>query len=169
MVITGTEEKVYANEFYGCTNLKNVSIGNGVTAIGNYAFSGCANLESFAFGSSMSTIGEEAFSDCVSMTKLISNALVPPTCGTQALDDINKWDCTLMIPEGTLSAYAAADQWKEFFFIENIPAAINGVVVDGDDADKNAPVYNLQGMKMQNTDNLPKGIYIKAGKKYLVK
>ena len=46
--------------------------------------------------------------------------------------------------------------------------AINGITTDGiDDAD--APVYNLQGMKMQNTDNLPAGIYIKGGKKYLVK
>ena len=33
----------------------------------------------------------------------------------------------------------------------------------------NAPVYNLRGMKMQNADNLPKGIYIKGGKKYLVR
>ena len=74
-----------------------------------------------------------------------------------------------MIPKGTFSVYQAADQWKEFFFIEDIPAAINGVVVDGDDADKNAPVYSLQGMKMQNTDNLPKGIYVKNGKKFVVK
>jgi hypothetical protein len=117
----------------------------------------------------VTTIGEEAFSDCTNLTQLISHAVTPPTCGTQALDDINKWNCTLKIPEGTNSAYMAADQWKEFFFIENVPNAINGVVVDGDDADKNAPVYNLQGMKMQNTDNLPKGVYIINGKKYLVK
>ena len=46
--------------------------------------------------------------------------------------------------------------------------AINGITADGiDDAD--APVYNLHGMKIQNADNLPKGIYIKGGKKYLVK
>jgi len=41
--------------------------------------------------------------------------------------------------------------------------AINGITTDGiDDAD--APVYNLHGMKMQNADNLPAGIYIKGGK-----
>jgi hypothetical protein len=169
VVITDKETEIYANEFYGCTNLKNVSIGNGVTAIGNYAFSGCSNLDGFSFGKSMKTIGEEAFSDCTNLTQLISHATTPPTCGTQALDDINKWNCTLKIPEGTLSAYQAADQWKEFFFIENVPNAINDVVVNGDDTGKNAPVYNLQGMKMQNADNLPKGIYIKGGKKYLVK
>ena len=169
VVITDKETEVYANEFYGCTNLKNVSIGNGVTAIGNYAFSGCCNLDGFSFGKSMVAIGEEAFSDCTNLTQLISHATAPPTCGTQALDDINKWNCTLKIPEGSLSAYQAAEQWKEFFFIENIPAAINGVVVDGEDADKNAPVYNLQGVKMQNVDNFPAGIYVKNGKKYMIK
>ena len=50
-----------------------------------------------------------------------------------------------------------------------MPNAINGVVVDGDDTGKNAPIYNLQGMKMQNADNLPAGIYIKNGKKFIIK
>lgn len=169
VVITDKEEEISDNEFYGCTNLKNVSIGSNVKKIGNWAFSGCSNLDYFSFGKSVESIGEEAFSDCVNMTQLISHAVTPPTCGTQALDDINKWNCTLKIPEGTNSAYMAANQWKEFFFMENIPAAINGVVMDGEDADKDAPVYNLHGVRMQNTDNLPAGIYIKNGKKYLVR
>lgn len=46
--------------------------------------------------------------------------------------------------------------------------AINGITTDGIEG-ADAPVYNLQGMKMQNADNLPAGIYIKGGKKYLVK
>ena len=47
--------------------------------------------------------------------------------------------------------------------------AINDVLIDGNAADKNAPVYNLQGMKMQDEENLPKGIYVKNGKKFMVK
>ena len=46
--------------------------------------------------------------------------------------------------------------------------AINGITADGIEG-ADAPVYNLQGMKMQNADNLPKGIYIKGGKKYIIK
>lgn len=46
--------------------------------------------------------------------------------------------------------------------------AINGITADGIEG-ADATVYNLQGMKMQDVDNLPKGIYIKGGKKYLVK
>ena len=128
VVITDRETEISENEFYGCTNLKNVTIGEGVTTIGNRAFSGCSSLASFAFGSSVKTIGQEAFSDCTAMTHLISKATTPPTCGTQALDDINKWSCTLSVPEGCNSVYQQADQWKDFFFIDNDVASIEALV-----------------------------------------
>ena len=134
-MITDREEQIYANEFYGCTNLQNVTIGNGVKSIGNYAFSGCSSLAGFSFGSNMETIGAEAFSDCTSLTSITSHAAVPPTCGTQALDDINKWECVLGVPLGNADAYYAADQWKEFFFIEDVVEVDHYVltyVVDGE-------------------------------------
>ena len=54
------------------------------------------------------------------MTELISSASIPPICGTQALDDINKWSCVLKVPQNYKPAYQTADQWKEFFFIEDV-------------------------------------------------
>ena len=117
VVITDKETEISENEFYGCTNLKNVSIGDGVESIGNWAFSGCSSLDCFAFGTALKTIGKEAFSDCTAVTQITSRAATPPTCGSQALDDINKWECTLHVPENSLAAYQAADQWKEFFFV----------------------------------------------------
>ena len=130
VVITNKEEKIYDNEFYGCSNLKNVSIGNGVTSIGKWAFSGCSNLDYFAFGKNVQSIGEEAFSDCTNLTMLISQAVAPPTCGTQALDDINKWNCTLYVPSESMMDYQAANQWKDFFFINEIPTGIDDVHAD---------------------------------------
>ena len=59
------------------------------------------------------------------MTKLYSSAPTPPVCGTQALDDINKWNCTLTVPVGHIADYQAADQWKDFFFIEEGSAGIH--------------------------------------------
>ena len=118
ITITDKETEITPYEFYGCTNLKNVRIGNSVKTIGDWAFSGCSSLDFFSFGSNVESIGKEAFSDCTAMTKLISHAAVPPTCAAQALDDINKWNCTLTVPVGYTSAYQQADQWKEFFFID---------------------------------------------------
>ena len=116
--ITDKETEISENEFYGCTNLKNVRIGDGVTYIGNWAFSGCSSIEYFSFGSAMQSIGKEAFSDCTAITKLISHAMTPPVCDSQALDDISKWVCTLSVPKGTVSSYQQAAQWKEFFLID---------------------------------------------------
>ena len=123
--ITDRETEISENEFYGCTNLKRMSMGDSIDTIGKYAFSGCSALESFSFGTGLKSIGDEAFSDCTGMKKLVSKTATPPVCGPQALDDINKWECTLYVPQESLDAYKSAAQWKEFFFLEtgikNVP------------------------------------------------
>ena len=140
VTITNKETEISPNEFYGCTSLKNVTIGDGVTTIGDWAFSGCSSLDYFACGSKVANIGKEAFSDCTAMTKLISRAATPPVCGAQALDDINKWNCKLQVPEASIPAYQAADQWKEFFFIE--PTGINEIK---EDTTRQYRYYDLNG------------------------
>ena len=169
VTITDKETEISENEFYGCSNLKNVTIGDGVTTIGNWAFSGCASLDYFAFGSSLQTIGKEAFSDCTAVTKIISRAMTPPVCDTQALDDINKWNCTLEVPKGTLSAYQNAAQWKEFFFIEE--SSSTGIRTISQD--KPFDVYTLDGIllrsKATTLKGLPAGVYIVNGRQVVIK
>lgn len=118
VTITDRETEISMNEFYGCTNLQDVTIGDGVENFGDWAFSGCSSLKHFSFGMNVETIGREAFSDCTSMESIFSRSPEPPVCGSQALDDINKWTCILTVPAGNKEAYQAADQWKEFFYIE---------------------------------------------------
>ena len=161
--------------FSRCSSLTSIEIPNSVTSIGNYAFSGCSNLDYFSFGKSVKSIGQEAFSDCVNLKKLISYAEVPPTCDTNALDDINKWECTLQIPENTLSAYQSANQWKDFFFIEDVLSEIGGVTID-ESKDTRVDVYSINGQLIKrNADakqlskELPTGIYIINGKKVYVR
>ena len=146
VMITDKETEISENEFYGCSNLKNVSIGDGVTTIGNWAFSGCSSLDSFSFGSSVESIGKEAFSDCTAMTKLISLAVTPPTCGNQALDDINKWNCSLSVPKGCTPAYQNAEQWKEFFFVNE---DVSGIRTTMNDASAPSVIYDLNGYKKE--------------------
>ena len=145
VTIGGNTTKVTEKEFYGCTNLKTVSIGNRVDTIGNYAFSNCSSLDRFSFGTGLKTIGTQAFSGCTAMTKLIAKTAVPPTCGDQALDDINKWTCTLYVPAEHLDAYKAAAQWKEFFFFDT--DAVKGVAVDENGATEVAR-YSLDGTRL---------------------
>ena len=173
--LTDIPTEVFTNEFYGCSALKKVSIGDSVTKIGDYAFSGCSSLESFAFGASVESIGDEAFSDCTAMTKLYAEPETPPTCGTQALDDINKWNCTLYVPEGATDNYQDASQWKEFFFIENhdFTNGIGNITVTPS-KDAVFRIYDLNGVLIRTTqtkpnfNGLPKGIYIVNGQKVYI-
>ena len=153
--ITDKETEISPNEFYGCSNLKNVRIGDGVTTIGDWAFSGCSSIDYFSFGSSVKTIGKEAFSDCTAVTKLISHATTPPSCGSQALDDINKWNCTLSVPKGYVSAYQQAAQWKEFFFIND--DATTAIKPISDNAVEIIENYDLNGTRQ---NRLQKGVNI---------
>jgi hypothetical protein len=130
--ITDKETEISENEFYGCSSLQQVTIGDGVTTIGNWAFSGCQSLKFFAFGTKVKTIGKEAFSDCSAVTEISSRAVNPPACGEQALDDINKWECKLIVPKGCMVAYHAADQWKDFFFTEEGEEVINSGTGESD-------------------------------------
>ena len=169
--ISDAETTIYDNEFYGCTNLQNVSIGDNVKSIGKWAFSGCSSLKNFTFGSGLQSIGQEAFSDCINITQISSEAVVPPTCGINALDDINKWNCKLFVPKANINAYKQAPQWKEFFFIEGTTGITNTVYNKAGLAD----VYTIDGAKRlskASTDEinaLPKGVYIVNGKKIIIK
>ena len=106
--------------FSYCKNLKTVMIEEGATEIGYRAFYGCSSLESVSIGSTVTSIGYEAFSGCANITKLICEAATPPSCSSKALTDINKWNCKLYVPANSITQYQAADQWKDFFFIDTI-------------------------------------------------
>ena len=69
-------EKIPAYLFYASnyissspysTKITSVTIGNGVTSIGDYAFYDCDSLESVTIGNSVTSIGERAFYDCDSL------------------------------------------------------------------------------------------------------
>ena len=168
--ITDLETEISENEFYGCTGLKNVKIGDGVTTFGNWAFSDCSSLDYFEFGTSVKTIGKEAFSDCAKVTNIISHAITPPVCESQAMDDINKWDCTLTVPDGATAAYQAADQWKEFLFTQDYSTYLTDIDRVNINSNATQQVFSFDGSKLKG---LRKGINIISNngktKKVLVK
>ena len=90
--------------FYGCGDIKRLTIGEKVTMIPAYAFYGCSGLD-----------------------KIIVLAKNPPACGSEVFDDVNKQNCKLIVPRESLEAYKAADTWKNFY---NISAGIGQVMTD---------------------------------------
>ena len=166
VVITDVEEQIYDNEFYGCTGLKNVQIGNGVKSIGKWAFSGCSNLDYLIVGANVSSIGQEAFSDCSNVTTIYAHAMAPPVCEAQALEDINKWNCTLMVPNESIAEYQAAEQWKDFFFISDIPTGITEISPDDIEGFDGGAIYDLYGRPVN--EPAKGGVYIIDGKKVVL-
>lgn len=81
---TGTEETVYVPNtiygnkvlgianyaFFGCENLKSITISSEIEAVGEYAFSQCTNLTDVNLGTGMLEIGSYAFEGCYSLKRI---------------------------------------------------------------------------------------------------
>ena len=122
-VIVGNNiENISDYAFYGCGGLTSVTIPNSVNSIGSYAFSGCSGLTSVTIGNSVTSISYDVFSGCTALTKIKIRTVVPPICEWSAFEGIDKETCTLYVSAESIGDYQAADQWKDFFHIEELNA-----------------------------------------------
>ena len=152
------------------TNLKTVSFPQSLTSIRHYAFEGCTGLTEITLPENVDRIGPNALAGCTNIKTIYCRSQEPPVCGNSALDDIDTSNCTLFVPEGTESLYKAADQWKEFFFIEEITGIDTPKADDGKDTTYD--IYDMSGRTVRKaattTDGLKPGLYIIDGRKVLV-
>ena len=95
----------------GC---KNSVIPNSVTSIGNCAFCGCSGLTELTLPNSITSIGDYAFAYCSDLSKITSLAEIPPMCGFKVFNGVNKTNCELIVPEGSVAAYTRAEDWNKF-------------------------------------------------------
>ena len=106
--------------FLKCTCLTSVTIGNNVTSIGTKAFSNCGVLTSVTIPSSVTSIGTQAFWNCTGLTSVTNYAATPQTINSDVFYNVNKYSCTLYVPEGSIDLYKAANVWKNFINIQAI-------------------------------------------------
>ena len=102
----------------GC---KNSVIPNSVTSIGYGAFYGCSGLTELILPDSVTSIGNGAFGGCSGLVKITSLAGIPPVCGYGVFDGVNKTNCELIVPEGSVAAYTRAEDWNKFSNIRVFP------------------------------------------------
>lgn len=164
-----------------------ITIGEGITKIGNRAFYWEAiptMTEIISFPSTLQSIGEWAFALQPGETAYC-HAMVPPSTAAPELYVIGE-DCTLYVPEGTREAYAAHPFWSRFArIVDNLPSSfpvISGADGIGDIrvengriiADGHVEVYNMQGALLASgiAADLPvlsPGFYIVRGASKTVK
>lgn len=150
--------------YYYCTGLGKVTIGDCVEKIGEYAFNYCSNMTELTIGKGLKSIGKYAFNQCESMQDITVLAPTPPVCDVYALYKIDRKNCKLVVPKGSVQLYKSAPQWREFFNISEYDAVED---VEVDLANETYEVYNLQGIRVADrlteaelSNVLPSGVYI---------
>ncbi len=173
VVITDMPTVISNDLLRDCKSIRNIEVGQRVVAIGNNVFNGCLALDSISLGGGVSSIGTRAFGSCANLKKFYCKAMTPPDCGTDALKDIDKQQCTLYVAPNSVDQYKAAAQWKDFYNIEGY--VFSGVESVGVETGGRYLVYNVSGVLVLDTrdasmiDDLPAGLYIINGKKVLKK
>ena len=109
---TMTISQILPYAFFKCSDITSMTMDLETIQAG--AFTGCSGLKTVTIGSKIKTIEETAFKDCKAVTRFICKAAVAPTCGKDALKDVDKKKSRLFIPANTADDYAAADSWKDF-------------------------------------------------------
>jgi hypothetical protein len=131
--------------FRGCKGLTSLVVPNTVTDIAEIAFYGCSGLTTVTIPGSVAAIGDYAFCMCSSLTDIFVHAAVPmPIFG----DTFSNYDTsTLHVPTGSLNSYSTAQYWKKFTHIVDDIDASAILTVQADEA---APlIFDVNGHRLQ--------------------
>ena len=101
------------------TQLKNVVIGNNVTAIPASACQNWTGLQSVTLPNNFSSIGNSAFSGCTNLADVFSLRERPVTIDASVFSGVQVHGfCDLHVPNGSSGRYRAMEVWKEFYVID---------------------------------------------------
>ena len=95
--------------FQGCSNLTTLSLGQGLTKIGEWAFSSY-KIEKVTLGENIEEIGNRAFSGCASNMKIYCKAVTPPLLGDSAFP--NNTSIVIYVPRASVEEYRIL--WSDY-------------------------------------------------------
>ena len=107
-------EEICKEAFKGCDKLEEIVMPKKLKKIDSEAFQGCSSLTKLTLPDSVMSIGDFAFRGCTGLVKITSLAKIPPVCDSEVFDGVNKTNCELIVPEGSVAAYTRAEDWNEF-------------------------------------------------------
>jgi hypothetical protein len=97
--------------FYYCSNLASVTIGSSLQSIGVCAFSGCSKLASVNLPATMTSIGDNAFDNCSNLSSVVIHATSVPTCLSDAFK-ANKAGRKIFVPAASVGSYGSG--WSAY-------------------------------------------------------
>lgn len=164
-----------AGAFELCYSLPTIDIPNNVTSMGYGVFRNCERLSSITIPSLVTNIGNEAFKGCVKLRSIYSLNETPPIIEVNTFETYHYRNSTLSVPQNSIALYWLHPYWEYFFnVIDNNSSNIDNIDIDtnteskGNHCNYGNHFYNLNGTKV-DASSLRKGIYIKNGKKVIIK
>ncbi len=73
--------------FEGCSRLSSIVLPKSLITIGESAFKGCSEIKVMRLFENVSSIGNQAFEDCTSLTSFFSDAIMPPSLGSNVFNN----------------------------------------------------------------------------------
>ena len=105
---------ISSRAFYTCSNITSVTLPATLTRINTYAFYKCQALKTVNIPANVTHMGAYSFADCTALGAIYSQIADPAAVTLQTKVFRNLPSTTVLhVPEGTLNAYNAADQWKD--------------------------------------------------------
>lgn len=105
--VTHINAGVFANN----TTIKTINLSAELTTVEARAFKGCTALPIIRFRTNIASIGEEAFKDCSALRSVYSDAVTPPSVGTDAFVNCHA-SIAAHVTASNLAAYEAALAWS---------------------------------------------------------
>lgn len=127
-----------------------------VSVIHKQTFANCPDLNSIELPNSVNSIGRSAFSGCSGLKSITCKAITPPSTSSSFSDESIFDQAKLFVPNGSLEAYQAHEEWGRFMrivpFIGAGPGDINGdgsigmddltTIINGLLSNEELPAYN---------------------------
>lgn len=137
--------------FNGCDDISDVVFNEGLVSIGSMAFTSSA-LYKFTLPSTLKTLAPQALFGLYPR-QITCNAIVPPTCGEDAISEYAAGWCHLWVPAASVKAYESAPVWKNFAYIHAIGDPSDIKEVAGDEADQSIRYFDLKGLPVDSPES----------------
>lgn len=105
--VTHINAGVFANN----TTIKTINLSAELTTVEARAFKGCTSLPIIRFRTNIASIGEEAFKGCSALRSVYSDAVNPPSVGTDAFVNCHA-SITAHVTSGNIATYEASAAWS---------------------------------------------------------
>ena len=149
------------------TELQKVIIPPSITEIPAHLFDRCMLLESVDLHKEVKSIGNGAFDYCKQLKAVISRNENPFGISDDVFGPEHE-SVILFVPDGTVALYQSTPCWNKFHDIREISDYLQGIGSNTDVHGKETPYHSINGIRLPSLPT-QKGIYIKDGKKVLIK